>query len=282
MSKRITGLAIVLLSVVITSAVNAKDEFEKTELYKSQRFALGIGAAIVKFDTKLKFTDKTRVNFDSIFLDPEGNLDLPEVSSVTTYYAAWNINPRHGLGFSFFNVNRESSILNFDETLEDVRIVGDAKLSDTTNFYQLNYGYTLFNDYRSKIKLAAGVYGLDLKYVFEAEGDITIDGVTESGEIYEEAKVFAPLPMIGLDFWYAFTPKWALATKVTFVTGSYEDVSAGVLQTSINAQYRLSDHVGFILGLAYFDADVVIEDDVDKKEVSYGYDGGYLGMHFIF
>jgi len=282
MSKRITGLAMVLLSVVITSAVKAKDEFEKTELYKSQRFALGIGAAIVKFDTKLKFTDKTRVNFDSIFLDPEGNLDLPEVSSVTTYYAAWNINPRHGLGFSFFNVNRESSILNFDETLEDVRIVGDAKLSDTTNFYQLNYGYTLFNDYRSKIKLAAGVYGLDLKYVFEAEGDITIDGVTESGEIYEEAKVFAPLPMIGLDFWYAFTPKWALATKVTFVTGSYEDVSAGVLQTSINAQYRLSDHVGFILGLAYFDADVVIEDDVDKKEVSYGYDGGYLGMHFIF
>lgn len=282
MSKGIIRLAIVLLSVVITSAVNAKDEFEKTELYKSQRFALGIGAAIVKFDTKLKFTDKTRVNFDSIFLDPEGNLDLPEVSSVTTYYAAWNINPRHGLGFSFFNVNRESSILNFDETLEDVRIVGDAKLSDTTNFYQLNYGYTLFNDYRSKIKLAAGVYGLDLKYVFEAEGDITIDGVTESGEIYEEAKVFAPLPMIGLDFWYAFTPKWALATKVTFVTGSYEDVSAGVLQTSINAQYRLSDHVGFILGLAYFDADVVIEDDVDKKEVSYGYDGGYLGMHFIF
>jgi hypothetical protein len=282
MSKGIIRFAIVLLSVVITLAVNAKDEFEKTELYKSQRFALGIGAAIVKFDTKLKFTDKTRVNFDSIFLDPEGNLDLPEVSSVTTYYAVWNINPRHGLGFSFFNVNRESSILNFDETLEDVRIVGDAKLSDTTNFYQLNYGYTLFNDYRSKIKLAAGVYGLDLKYVFEAEGDITIDGVTESGEIYEEAKVFAPLPMIGLDFWYAFTPKWALATKVTFVTGSYEDVSAGVLQTSINAQYRLSDHVGFILGLAYFDADVVIEDDVDKKEVSYGYDGGYLGMHFIF
>ncbi len=261
---------------------HASNEFDKAEFYKSDRFVLGLGAAIVKFDTKLKFTDKTRINFDSIFLDPEGNLDLPEVSSVTTYYAAWAINPRHSLGFSFFSVNRESSILDIDETLEDVRIVGDAKLSDTTNFYQLNYGYTLFHDYRSKIKLAAGIYGLDLKYVFEAEGDITVDGVTESGEISEEAKVFAPLPMIGLDFWYAFTPEWALATKITFVTGSYQDVSAGVLQTSINAQYRLSDHVGFVLGLAYFDADVVIEDNLEKKEVSYGYDGGYLGMHFIF
>jgi hypothetical protein len=282
MIKQSTRLVIVLLFAVITSIAHANNEFDKAELYKSQKFALGIGAAIVKFDTKLKFTDKTRANFDSIFIDPEGNLDLPEVSSVITYYGAWNINQRHSIGFSFFNVNRESSILNIDETLEDVRIVGNAKISDTTNFYQLNYGYTLFNDYRSKIKLAAGVYGLDLKYVFEAEGDITDDGVTESGEIYEEAKVFAPLPMIGLDFWYAFTPKWALATKVTFVVGSYEDVSASVLQTGINAQYRFTDHIGLLFGLAYFDADIEIEDDLEKKDISYGYDGGYVGMHFMF
>lgn len=279
---RAISICLVLCFMFYLPLAHASKELDNAELYKSDRFALGLGAAIVRFDTKLKFTDKTRINFDSIFLDPEGNLDLPEVSSVTTYYGAWAINPRHSLGFSFFNVNRESSVLNIDETFEDVHIVGDVKLTDTTSFYQLNYGYTLFNDHRSKIKLAAGIYGLDLKYVFEAEGEITADGVTESKEIYEEAKVFAPLPMIGLDFWYAFTPKWALATKVTFVTGSYEDVSAGVMQTSINAQYRFTDHVGFVLGLAYFDADVVIEDDVDKKEVSYGYDGGYLGMHFMF
>lgn len=282
MSKAYIKIAIFLLGYLAITTVYADSELDQAELYKSQKFALGIGAAIVKFDTKLKFTDKTRINFDSIFLDPEGNLDLPELSSVTTYYAAWNINPRHSLGFSFFNVNRESTVLNIDETLEDVRIVGDAKISDTTNFYQFSYGYTLFNDYRSKIKLAAGVYGLDLKYVFEAEGDVTIDGVTESGSIYEEAKVFAPLPMIGVDFWYAFTPRWALATKVTFVAGSYEDVSASVLQTGINAQYRFTDHVGLLFGLAYFDADVEIEDDFDKKDISYGYDGGYVGMHFMF
>jgi hypothetical protein len=282
MSKAYIKIAIFLLGYLAITTVYADSELDQAELYKSQKFALGIGAAIVKFDTKLKFTDKTRINFDSIFLDPEGNFDLPELSSVTTYYAAWNINPRHSLGFSFFNVNRESTVLNIDETLEDVRIVGDAKISDTTNFYQFSYGYTLFNDYRSKIKLAAGVYGLDLKYVFEAEGDVTIDGVTESGSIYEEAKVFAPLPMIGVDFWYAFTPRWALATKVTFVAGSYEDVSASVLQTGINAQYRFTDHVGLLFGLAYFDADVEIEDDFDKKDISYGYDGGYVGMHFMF
>ena len=252
------------------------------ELYKSTRFAIGVGAAIVKFDTKLKFTDKTRTVFDSIFIDPEGNLDLPETSSVTTFYAIWNINPRHSLGLSFWSVNRESSLFNIDETFEDVRVEGSAKISDATNFYRFSYGYTLFNDYRSKIKLSAGIYGLDLKYVFEADGQLTIDGVAEPGSIKEEASVFAPLPLIGLDFWYAFTPEWSMSTKVAFVAGSYEDVSATALQTGINAQYKVSEHVGIVLGIAYFDTDVVIEDDVDKKEIAYGYDGGFIGMHFVF
>ena len=282
MNKGITALAVVLQFAVFASAAYASNEFDKAELYESQKFALGIGAAIVRFDTKLKFTDKTKVNFDSIFIDPEGNLNLPEFSSVTTYYGVWNINPKHSLGFSFFNVNRESSILSFDETLEDVRIVGDAKLTDTTNFYQINYGYTFFKDYRSSIKLAAGVYGIDLEYIFEAEGEITVDGVTEYGEIYEEAKVFAPLPMVGLDFWYAYTPRWALATRVTFVIGSYDDVNATVIQAGINAQYRLTEHIGLVFGLASFDAQIDIEDDTEKQEVSYSYDGGYAGMHFMF
>ena len=271
-----------MLLAMMASTAYADTETDQMDIYKSSRFAIGIGAAIVKFDTKLKFTDKTRSTFDSIFIDPEGNLDLPETSSVTTFYGAWNINPRHSIGFSYFSVNRESSVFNIDETLEDVRIEGDAKISDATNFYRLSYGYTLFNDYRSKIKLHAGIYGLDLKYVFEAEGQITEGGITTTGSINEEAKVFAPLPLIGLDLWFSFTPRWGINTKVAFVAGSYEDVSASVLQTSLNAQYRFTDHIGLVFGLAYFDADVVIEDAVEKTDIAYGYDGGFIGMHFMF
>jgi hypothetical protein len=280
MNKYIHYLAVILLLIISATNSYAESEADKIDLYKDNRFALGIGAAIVKFDTKVKFTDKT--NGRSLFLDPEGNLDLPETSSVTHFYGAWNINPKHSLGLSFFNVNRESEILSFDETLEDIRIVGEAKVSDTTNFYRLAYGYTLFNDQRSKIKFHAGIYGLDLKYVFEAQGQITEDGVTRSGSIYEEAKVFAPLPLIGVDLAYMFTPKWGINTRVAFVAGSYEDVSATVLQTNIHAQYKLTTHIGLLFGLAYFDADVVIEDEVDKKDIVYGYDGGYIGMHFMF
>jgi hypothetical protein len=273
---------VIFLLMPVIPAVQANTEPDQPEFYKNSRFALGIGAALVRFDTTVKFTDKTRANFNSIFIDAEGTLGLPEVSSVTTFYGAWNINPEHSIGFSYFNIDRESSLIDIDANLEDVRIVGDAVISDTTDFYRFNYGYTLFNDERSKIKLDAGIYGIDLNYTFEAEGEITRDGVTESGFIYEEAKLFAPLPLIGLDFWFSFTPRWGMSTKVAFVAGSYEDVSASVLQTGINAQYRFTSHIGLVFGLAYFDADIVIEDDIDKTEMSYGYDGGFIGMHFMF
>jgi hypothetical protein len=271
--------ALLLLFTVITAS-SAYAELDKLELYEGYKFALGVGAAIVKFDTKIKITDKQ--NGRRIFLDPEGNLDLPETSSVTTIYGVYNFNQKHSIGFSFFGVNRESSVFSFDKTFEDIRIVGDATMSDTTNFYRLEYGYTLFNDDRSKIKLLAGIYSLDLKYVFEADGDIIVDGVTTSGSILEEASIFAPLPLIGLDFWFSFTPDWSMATTVGFVAGTHEDLSAVVMQAGINAQYKFSRHIGGVIGLTSFTADVVIEDSIERQDISYAYDGLFMGVHFVF
>jgi len=72
----------------------------QVDLFRSEKFALGIGLAVVKFDTKMKFTDKQ--SGDKVFIDPEGNLDLPEVSRVTTLYGIYNFNSKHSVGFSFF------------------------------------------------------------------------------------------------------------------------------------------------------------------------------------
>ena len=269
-----------MLLLAVITAGPAYAEVDKLELYEGYRFALGVGAAIVRFDTKMKFTDKQSGN--SVFLDPEGNLDLPDTSSVTTLYGRYNFNQKHSIGFSYFSVNRESSVFSIDKIFEDIGVVGDATMSDTTNFYRLDYGYTLFNDDRSKIKLLAGIYSLDLEYVFEAEGDITEDGVTNSGSVLKKASVFAPLPLIGLDFRFSFTPEWSMATTVGFIAGKYEDVSAVVVQAGINVQYKFSRHIGGVIGLTTFTADVDIEDSSEKQEISYAYDGLFVGVHFVF
>lgn len=281
MNSHLPLFAMILLSIVVMPTAHANTEADQIELHKDSKFALGVGVAVVRFDTGLKFTDKTKSRFGKIFIDPESELDLPKFSTVTALYGAWNINPKHNIGFSYFHINRESSLY-INDTFEDVKIVGNAKITDSTSFYELTYGYALFTDERSKIRFHAGIYGLDLKYVFEAEGEITEGGSTRTGSISDEAKVFAPLPLIGVDLWYSFTPEWGVNTRIAFVGGSYEDVSAFVLQSRIAAQYIITEHVGILFGLTYFDAEVTIEDEVDKTEVDYGYDGAYIGAHFIF
>jgi len=69
--------------LVVITATPAYAEVDKLDLHGGYKFALGVGAAIVNFDAKLKFTDKP--NGQSVFIDPEGNLNLPDTSSVTAF-----------------------------------------------------------------------------------------------------------------------------------------------------------------------------------------------------
>ena len=110
---------------------------------------------------------------------------------------------------------------------------------------------------------------------------MTVDGVTTPGSIEEESDVFAPLPLIGLNFGFRITNSWDFATKVAFIAGSYEDLSATVFQSSIQAIYRINQSFGVVMGLTYFDADIIIESCSKKRDISYGYDGAYIGMHFF-
>lgn len=258
---------------------NVNAEQLQTDLYRSNQIALGVGTAIVRFDTNVKVTDKQSGR--KTYLDLEGNLDLPEVSTVITFYGVYQFKAKHSVGFSFFGINRESEVFTIDKTLEDIRVEGNASITDTTNFYRVDYGYNLYNDSHSKIDLMAGIYGIDLKYVFKAEGTITEGGVSTSGSIEEETKIFAPLPLIGLNFRFRITDSWNFATKLAFIAGSHDDLSATVTQASINALYQINKRLGFVMGLTYFDADFVIEDDFERQDISYGYDGAYVGMHFF-
>jgi len=274
------NVCLMVLLLMVSMARPAQAESGDFVLHEGYRFVAGVGAAIVKFDTKIKVLDKQKGT--SVFLDPEGNLDLPEVSHVTTLYGGYSFNGMSAIGFSYFGVRRASRPVDFDKVFEDVRVVGDATITDSASFYSLEYGHTLFHDDRSKVRLLAGIYTIDLDYYFRAEGEITVDGVTRSDTLIKDARVVAPLPLVGLDFWFAFTPKWSMATKVAFVTGTYQDLSASVIQTGINARYKINDNLGIVLGLAGFSADVVIEDEAEKQTIGYAYNGMFAGAHFAF
>ena len=248
---------------------------------KGGRFVLGVGFVYARFDTNAKFTDKQTGL--SVFLDAEGSLGLPGFAAVPALYGGFSFSKKHSISFSHFQIRREVTFIDQTLEFEGVKIVGSAELADRTRFYNLSYGYTVFQDERSRVRLRFGIYGLDLNYTFQAAGQIYIDGVLQDdGFLDEEASVFAPLPLIGFDFWFAFTPRWSLNPKVSFVGGKYEDVTAGVLSTTLLTRYQFNRRLGMLFGFSYFSADVKIEDAEERTDISYGYDGAFIGLHVVF
>lgn len=285
MARGFNFMLLVFLYSKIGYAHEAIEQFE----VQQDRFSLGVGVGLVRFDTNFRFTDKS--SGISVFVDGEGTLGLPERESVPVLYSYYRFNKRHSISFNFFRVKREATLLQVNETtdfnLGDLTIVAGASarvtLNDESSFYNLSYNYTIFNDNRSYLFASFGLYGLDLTYSLNASGQITLQGVPVAGRSYRrEASLFAPLPVFGIDAWYFFSPKWALGTKVSLVGGSYQDISALVVNTTVNAKYQFAKNVGFTFGITYFNAEVTVDEPDFKAEVDYGFDGVALGIDVWF
>lgn len=252
----------------------------EVNIYEDNSFFIGVGSAIVKFDTNIKVKKDGELPY---FIDLEGDLDLPAISYVATIYGGYDFNDKHSLNFAAFGINRQSTLLDINKNYEDIILISaNVTLADKTRFYFVDYGYTFFRDDRSDMTFVVGINGMDLHLIAEAKGQITVLGVAESKAVLADANVFVPLPLIGLNFGFSFTPKWRFSAAVSLVGGTYKDITATIGQSSMNFEYKLSKHVGLILGLTYFDADIEIKNSNELTEVSYGYNGGYIGAHFGF
>jgi hypothetical protein len=244
-----------------------------------RKFVLGVAAAVNRFDTNLKFTNNSTGR--SIFVDGEQSLGLPTTDVSPQLYGAWRINNKHGLGFTYFSANRVGSTIAIDKNLGDLNVTGDVEVSDKSRFYYLNYSYTFIENPGSRVRGVLGLYGLDLRLGLKAEGLIELNGEPiASGRYSEDVKQLIPLPIIGVDYFFAATPKWALGSRFALIGGKYKDTSALVIESKIAARYQLAEHVALMLAANYFNGDIDINDDDERKEISYGYDGFSIGLDF--
>jgi hypothetical protein len=278
MNAKFIGIAVLAILLGLPTAYADEDMLEDpTTMALGRTLSVGIAAGLMRFDTNFKFTD--RETGLSAFLDSEGSMDLPEVKTIPLLYGYWRPSQKHGLGFAFFSVHRESELVAIDRNFGDLSVDGRASLEDDTRFYTVAYNYTLFQDPRAFLFASFGINAIDLKYDFDAFGVLSIDDVpVASGAYSESLEQFAPIPMIGLDAWFAITDRWSFGARATFVAGEVNDVRALILESRIRAKYDFNEHIGLLIGLNYFDGDITINDTDVKTEINYGFEGLILGI----
>jgi len=279
MNARNMGLLPLAVLLCMPAAAQLPDDPDSLAL--SRTLSVGIAAGIMRFDTNFKFTD--RDSGRSVFLDAEGTMELPEVKTIPLIYGFWRPTPKHGLGFAYFSVRRESELVAIDRNFGDLSLEGRATLTDDTRFYALTYNYTFFQDSRAFVFASFGIKAIDLEYQFDAVGTLSLDGEPiESGVYSETLEQFAPIPLAGIDAWFALTDKWSFGARAAFVAGEVSDVRAVITESSIRAKYSFNQNIGLIMGINYFDGDITINDTDKKTEINYGLDGLFFGIDLGF
>jgi hypothetical protein len=266
----------VLAWLPVASAHDAAfDDSESLTL--SRTLSVGIAAGLMRFDTNFKFTD--RDSGASVFLDSEGTMGLPETKAMPLVYGYWRPTSKHGLGFGYFSVHRDSELIAIDRNFDALTLDGRATLDDHTRFYALTYNYTVFQDSRAFVFASLGIKAIDLEYQFDAVGSVSLNGeVLDSGRYSASLEQFAPIPLAGMDAWFALTDKWSFGARAAFVAGEVSDVRAVIIESSIRAKYAFNDNVGLIMGINYFDGDITLNDTDRKTEINYGFEGLMLGI----
>jgi len=160
-SRLLATASVLLVIIFVTSSAFGHSEAETDEVDYinngqyikniSRTLSIGVGVGFGRFDTNVKFTEKSTGR--SVFIDMEGTLGLPETDTVPILYGYWRINGNHGLGFSYYQIKRETSLFTIDGNFDNLTVTGEAKLSDVSRFYYLAYNYTAYHDDRSYVFL---------------------------------------------------------------------------------------------------------------------------------
>ena len=276
MNEKYTVL-VLLAAMLCMPAAAAQEPGDADSLMLGRTLSVGVAAGLMRFDTNFKITD--RDSGVSVFLDAEGTLQLPETKVMPLIYGYWRPSPKHGLGFGYFSVRRDSELIAIDRNLGDLNLNGRAVLTDDTSFYALTYNYTVFQDARAFVFASFGIKAIDLRYEFDAIGAVSLDGeVIEAGSYSKTIEQVAPIPLAGIDAWFALTDKWSFGARAAFVVGEVSDVRAVITESAIRAKYEFNKHIGLIFGINYFDGDITINDVDEKQEINYGFDGVMLGI----
>jgi hypothetical protein len=132
------------------------------------------------------------------------------------------------------------------------------------------FGRSFSRGERHEFGLGAGLHWLEIGAFIEGEVFVNDES---SGFRRESVSAHAPLPNIGGWYWYAFSPRWLLKTRVDWLSASIGDYSGGLWNAHAGINFQPWRNLGFGLAYQYFAIDV----DVSKSNWGGGADLSFRG-----
>lgn len=187
------------------------------------------------------------------------NIDLTNTLGVNSSTDAlrldglYRFNDHHAIGLSYYRVGLSGDkSLNQDILIRDQTIGAGAgtQTSLTFNTYRLFYNYSFYRNDKVELGVSPGLYMMQTKFNFAAQGRITGPGGSSVGSstIVNE-QLTLPLPSIGLVANYNITPKLQFQSRYDIFYLTIGDYTGTMFEFYAGLEYRLVKH--FAMGAAF-------------------------------
>jgi hypothetical protein len=161
---------------------------------------------------------------------------------------------RHLVRLSAFAIHRSANTqiernISFDD--EDY-VVGERvdSLLNLTMF-GLTYGYRFVAHQRGEL---SATFGLQI-------ADVEANAVVRSRVVRESEGGVAPLPLLGFEGRFDFTPRWAVEARAQYLTVNADLVNGSILDGRVALTWRLNPYLALGLGYRTFTIDVDSADE---------------------
>jgi hypothetical protein len=283
---RMPVLLVLFLSMIgiVACPAAGQDPMNLAQFSKDKRLVISAGAFFVRFNSSYKYDDE--VNNERVFVDLEGQLDLPTTEIVVNLLALFRITGRSYLvgEYSSFRRSSERPLLQESVDIGTDTLSIDAQTSATMDydFVDIGYAYAFYRDERSLVLGKLGVHIFNVDAGFSIEGDLLVNQDPYSGELGDETDFVAGFPLVGAILNFQIARRWLVQNLVDFVYLPFGDSQAVAIRTTVAGRFMFNRTVGIQAGLSYNFERVKHKEDGVTQEIEFDFSGLTANLYLAF
>lgn len=202
-------------------------------------------------------------------IDAEKDLGLDDFELLPQVEFTLLPGERHLVRLSAFAIHRSAQVnlekpISFDNEDYLVGELVDSRLNMT--LFGLTYGYRFLVQQRGEL---SATFGMQI-------ADVEANAVVRSRVVRESESGVAPLPLIGIEGRFDFTPHWAVEARAQYLKVDVSRVDGSILDARLAVTWRLNPYLAVGLGYRTFQIDVDSQDEDTPGFVDLSVDGPLL------
>lgn len=266
---RFIRTAFILILLLYLSLMVPTVQAKEIKSFEETKAKISLGYFLPRMNTELTVDPANPALPGGDVIDMEDDLGLDRDLSLGRLDGYYRLGRKHRLQFGYFTFERDAErTINRNLTFGDLTFQVNAQVESNfrNTISQLGYMYSLRQTDRFEVAGTFGIHWMDVQSKLRGN---TVGGVIETSS----TDAAGPLPLIGIDIDYAFTPRLIASLRGMLFSLKIDTFDGSLTDFRGSLEYFFMNNLGVGLGVNRFDLDLTYSDNNRGADFTWGYDG---------